>query len=81
MTKLNDLAKRSLGRRVFGQIKCFDKEKRFGFIVTPNVIDDLFFHISGVDRGSRGRILSGSECVFTLIETDRGLRADRVVIN
>jgi len=60
-----------------GKIKAYLYDKGFGFIVSSEAPNDIFFHIEDV-IGSEVRV--GDWVNFDLEENDRGLRAYNVVI-
>lgn len=62
-----------------GTIKMFNKEKGFGFISAENGTD-VFFHYSSLDMDGFKTVSQGEEVEFELEQSDRGLRASKIVI-
>ena len=60
-----------------GVVVSFDLRKGFGFIRSPEYRDDVFVHVEEVD--GRVPLKSGQRVQFVAKETERGLRATRVV--
>ena len=60
-----------------GVVVSFDSRKGFGFIRSTEYREDVFVHVEEVD--GRVALKSGQRVEFVARETDRGLRATRVV--
>ena len=60
-----------------GVVVSFDPRKGFGFIRSPEYREDIFVHVEEVD--GRVPLRSGQRVRFEASQTDRGLRATRVV--
>ncbi len=60
-----------------GVVVSFDLRKGFGFIRSPEYREDVFVHVEEVD--GRAPLKSGQRVQFVAKDTDRGLRATRVV--
>ena len=58
-----------------GTVKFYNKEKGYGFIVTPEE-KDLFFHVSDVEN--QEELTEGDKVKYTQVKTNRGLN-DRLV--
>ena len=61
-----------------GKVKSFNKEKGYGFI-TGEDGKDVFFHYSALQMGSFKTIDVGAAVEFEAQDSDRGLRASKVV--
>ena len=61
-----------------GKVKSFNMEKGYGFI-TGDDGKDVFFHYSALQMGSFKTIEVGAIVEFEAQDSDRGLRATRVV--
>lgn len=61
-----------------GTVKMFNKEKGFGFIHTEDG-QDVFFHYSSLVMDGFKTVVQGEEVEFELVQSDRGLRAEKVV--
>jgi CspA family cold shock protein len=62
-----------------GQIKWFNPEKGYGFIVKPNA-DEIFFHRSQVIDEPLVSLDEGSSVTFEQVSTDRGEEARQVKV-
>jgi uncharacterized membrane protein YsdA (DUF1294 family)/cold shock CspA family protein len=60
-----------------GVVVSFDHRKGFGFIRSPDFREDVFVHVEEVD--GRAPLKSGQRVQFVARDTERGLRATRVV--
>ncbi|MFB6208591.1 MAG: cold shock domain-containing protein [Candidatus Nanohaloarchaea archaeon] len=60
-----------------GEVKFFHDKKKYGFIVTEDLDDDLFFHVSDLEGDS---IEEGTEVEFEQEEGDKGPKAVDVVV-
>lgn len=57
-----------------GTIKFFHDEKGYGFIITDDVDDDIFFHITDVDDNDPD-LREGDDVKFDIKQEERGPRA------
>ena len=60
-----------------GIVVSFDQAKGFGFLRSSSYHEDIFVHRSDVEGGATLR--SGQRVEFSASETERGLRASRVI--
>ena len=60
-----------------GTVKFFHDQKKYGFIETEDMDDDLFFHVSDLEEGDS--IEEDVEVEFDQEEGDRGPKATNVV--
>ena len=60
-----------------GTVKRFNSQKGYGFIATGT--DDVFVHQSDIRMEGFRMLDTGQEVEFTLLRTDRGLKATNVV--
>ncbi|MFQ3308396.1 MAG: CspA family cold shock protein [Candidatus Nanohaloarchaea archaeon] len=60
-----------------GTVKFFHDQKQYGFIVTEDFDDDLFFHISDVEGDE---IEEDDEVEFEQEEGDKGPKAAKVEV-
>jgi CspA family cold shock protein len=58
-----------------GTVKFFDEMKQFGFIAGDDG-KEYFVHISGLKDG--GRITEGDKVKFTVVQGDKGPKAEQV---
>ena len=63
---------------MLGKVKSFNKEKGYGFI-TGEDGKDVFFHYSALHMDSFKTIEVGASVEFEAQDSDRGLRASKVV--
>ncbi len=63
---------------MLGKVKSFNKEKGYGFI-TGEDGKDVFFHYSALQMGSFKTIEVGASVEFEAQDSERGLRASKVV--
>ena len=63
-----------------GEVKWFNPNKGFGFIVTPEG-DEIFVHFKAVKNGGRRSLRQGQKVHFTTRQTERGEQADEVTID
>ena len=69
----------SAGGELDGEVKWFNPNKGFGFLITPNG-EEYFVHFRAVQNGGRRSLRQGQKVRFVLRESERGLQADQVVI-
>ena len=63
-----------------GTVKRFNKDKGYGFIVSPEAEGkDIFFHFSELVMEGFKNIEEGAEVEFELVEAERGLQAHQIV--
>lgn len=66
--------------RLIGTIKRLT-DKGYGFIYTPTITRDIFFHARNLPRGtSIDSIKEGDEVEFDLHETDKGYNAINIIL-
>lgn len=58
-----------------GQVKFYNRTKRFGFITAEDG-KDYFFHESGIEPGNSVR--DGDKVSFEIVEGDKGPKAEKV---
>lgn len=62
-----------------GQVKWFNAEKGYGFIVKPDA-DEVFFHRTQVDSEDLANVVDGVAVTFEEVSTDRGAEARNVKV-
>jgi CspA family cold shock protein len=67
------------GKRESGQVKWFNPNKGFGFIITEDG-REIFVHFKAVRNGGRRSLRNGARVTFTSVNTERGEQADEVYI-
>lgn len=67
------------GKERQGEVKWFNPNKGFGFLVTPEG-DEIFVHFKAVKNGGRRSLRQGQKVRFTTRQTERGEQADEVTI-
>jgi CspA family cold shock protein len=55
-----------------GTVKWFDPRRGYGFIQPENGLQDVFVHISAVERSGIGNLHEGQRVSFELERGDRG---------
>ena len=60
-----------------GTVKWFNASKGFGFIQPDDGGQDVFVHISAVERGGLGMLREGDKISYEIAE-DRGMQAAHV---
>lgn len=65
--------------RAVGTVKWFDEKKGFGFI-TGEEGDDVFVHYSDLQQEGFKKLEKDQPVEFTIINTDKGLHAEDVII-
>jgi cold shock protein len=55
-----------------GTVKWFNAQKGYGFIQPDNGAQDVFVHISAVERSGLGNLMEGQKVSFELERGDRG---------
>lgn len=68
-----------MAERETGAVKWFNPEKGYGFITTDKG-SDLFIHYSSIDGSGYRTLSEGQKVEFSVIETDKGLQADKVTL-
>ena len=64
--------------RIQGSVKWFSNQKGYGF-VNPETGEDVFVHHSDIQGEGYKTLVQGERVEFSLIESDKGLRAQEVV--
>ena len=67
------------GNQLEGEVKWFNPNKGFGFLVTADG-EEIFVHFRAVQNGGRRSLRQGQKVRFTTRETERGTQADEVYI-
>ena len=62
-----------------GIVKWFNARKGYGFIATPDG-RDIFVHYSSVSGDGYRTLAEGDSVTFELVEGEKGLRAENVVV-
>ena len=62
-----------------GTVKWFDGKKGYGFIEREDG-DDVFVHFSAIQQDGFKNLEEGQEVEFEIVEGDRGLQAENVVV-
>ena len=60
-----------------GSVKWFDTKKGYGFIIGPEG-KDVFVHYSSIDGEGFRALCEGTQVLFDVIETPKGLAASHV---
>lgn len=68
-----------MAERETGTVKWFSGTKGYGFIVRDEG-SDLFVHFSAIRGERRGRLKEGQRVEFTVIQEEKGPRAQDVVV-
>ena len=64
---------------VTGHVKWFDPNKGFGFVVNDNDGPDILLHANVLRNFGQGSVSEGSLVVMTVVQSDRGLQAEKVM--
>lgn len=67
-----------VGENLNGQVKWFNNQKGFGFIVGEGSEEDIFVHYSSVDEDGYKSLKEEQKVSYTLVKTERGLQASNV---
>ena len=62
-----------------GTVKWFNPRKGYGFIATPDG-RDIFVHYSSISGDGYRTLSEGDPVTFELVEGEKGLRAENVVV-
>ena len=65
--------------RSVGTVKWFHDTKGYGFI-TPDEGEDVFVHYSEIEADGFRKLEEGQRVEFTIVEGDKGLQAQGVVV-
>ena len=70
--------------RYRGTVFAFDRTKGFGFVADPDPDEhddaDVFVHVNEIDSNDRAEFGDGSVIEYELVDGDRGLRAEGIVV-
>ncbi|RDZ08958.1 cold-shock protein [Priestia megaterium] len=61
-----------------GKVKCYDKEKGFGFISPDNGIEELFVHFSSIYNSNSLKV--GQEVSYIEFKGHKGPQAEYVML-
>lgn len=75
---LNCFCRGKQSARVSGNIKFFDRKKRFGFIVSGN--KEYFFHAAATKPRDFKALQDGRAVTFVIIQGKKGPQADKIEI-
>lgn len=62
-----------------GTVKWFNAEKGYGFITTEEG-EDVFAHFSQIQKEGFKTLEEGQEVTFDVVESEKGLQAENIVI-
>ena len=62
-----------------GTVKWFSDKKGFGFIVDPEIPEDIFVHYSEIQTSGFRTLSEGEEVEYELYLDDKGAKARKVV--
>ncbi len=65
--------------KIDGNVKWFNPRKGYGFIATLDG-RDIFVHYSSISGDGYKTLTEGDAVTFDIVEGDKGLRADNVII-
>ncbi len=68
-----------MSEREVGTVKWFHNKKGYGFI-EPEEGEDIFVHYSEINMEGFKKLEEGQRVEFDVIETDKGLQAEDVVV-
>lgn len=68
-----------MAERETGTVKWFSSTKGYGFIIRDKG-GDLFVHFAAIRGEERGRLEKGQRVEFTVIQEEKGPRAQDVVV-
>lgn len=69
-----------VSRRPTGRVTYYNDDRGFGFIRSEGYDRDLFVHFTQIKGTLDRRLVRGQEVEFDVVETEKGLEAERVVI-
>lgn len=58
-----------------GTVKFFNVRRGFGFIQPDDGAEDVFVHVTAVERAGLGSIVEGQKLSFDVVEDDRSGRS------
>jgi len=61
-----------------GNVKWFNNQKGYGFIVGEGSEEDIFVHYSSILEEGYKTLKENQKVLYTLVQTDRGLQASDV---
>lgn len=62
-----------------GTVKWFNDKKGFGFIVDPEMNEDIFVHFSAIEAKGYRSLKEGEVVDYELVKDQKGSRAAKVV--
>jgi len=68
-----------MDEREIGTVKWFHNQKGYGFISVDEG-EDIFVHYSEINQDGFKKLEEGQRVEFSVVETDKGLQAEDVVI-
>ena len=63
-----------------GRVKFFNDQKGFGFITQSDSKKDVFVHYSDIQAEGHKTLVENQLVDFDLVTTDKGLKAQKVVV-
>jgi len=67
--------------RIFGEVKWFSNERGYGFVVDEaDPQSEYFAHFSYVTMDGYKTLKAGQKVSFELVETERGLQAQSILV-
>ena len=70
-----------MGDRIYGEVKWFQNDRGFGFVIDEADPDSEYFaHFSYINMDGYKTLKAGQKVSFELVETDRGLQAQEILV-